>query len=77
MFAEKGQGIQIDGQIYDQTSIVNKVRAAVDSWRQLKDPKTGASLPKPRGFSSIGVTTISTASVRSFVRWRPSRPRFG
>ena len=39
-------GIRIDGQIYDQTSIINEVRASVDSWRQLKDPKNWGVTPE-------------------------------
>lgn len=46
MFEEKVEGIKIGGQIYDQTSIINEVRSAVDSWRQLKDPKNWGVTPE-------------------------------
>lgn len=46
MFEEKVQGIEVDGQIYDQTSIVNEVRAAVDTWREIKDPSNWGVTPE-------------------------------
>ncbi len=46
MFEEKVQGIEVGGQVYDQTSIINEVRSAVDTWRQLKDPKNWGVTPE-------------------------------
>ncbi|MGD7653137.1 MAG: BPTD_3080 family restriction endonuclease [Verrucomicrobiales bacterium] len=46
MFAETVEGIAIDGQVYDQTSIINEVRSAVDSWRALKDPRDWGVTPE-------------------------------
>lgn len=46
MFEEKVEGIAIDGQIYDTRGIVNKVRSAVDSWRELKNPKDWGVTPE-------------------------------
>jgi hypothetical protein len=46
MFVEKVEGITVDGQIYDTTGIINKVRSSVDSWRQLKDSKNWGVTPE-------------------------------
>jgi len=40
LFQEKPSGIEIEGQVYDQTSIINEVRPAVDSWRDIRMPAT-------------------------------------
>ena len=46
MFEEKVDGIEVDGQIYDTKGIINKIRSAVDSWRELNDAKNWGVTPE-------------------------------
>lgn len=63
LFLEKVDGIKIDDQLYDPTSIVNEIRQAVDSWRQLPHVRDWGVTPEtvhllrywrdPQSFTSI------------------------
>ncbi len=46
LFAEKVDDIIVDDQLYDPTSIVNEVRAAVDAWRKLPHPRDWGVTPE-------------------------------
>ena len=42
----EGVGLSTEAQQYDQTSIINAVRAEVDKWRQLPDPSSWRVTPE-------------------------------
>ncbi len=46
LFAEEPQGISIDGQIYDQTSLIGEIRQAVDTWRELPNSNSWGVTPE-------------------------------